>query len=109
MVQPQAGIGMSLLASCLALCASLAPLPSRANDYTWDNGSGDGTWNNALNWSANIAPTATDGAIFSAANGRIVTLTGESVVFRTDRRSPSAETGYVRAALSVEPGTRPTS
>ncbi len=60
-------------------CASLLPLPVRAANYTWDNGSGDGTWNNPINWSQNVAPTATDGAIFSAKAGSgVVTFTGDA-------------------------------
>lgn len=41
-----------------------AAATANAAEYYWDNGAGNGLWNEPLNWSANLAPTASDGAWF---------------------------------------------
>lgn len=51
----------SVLAALLTLGFSTAAL---AND--WDNGSGDGQWSNAVNWSGNIEPASGTSANFPA-------------------------------------------
>ncbi|MDW8309436.1 MAG: autotransporter-associated beta strand repeat-containing protein [Verrucomicrobiales bacterium] len=48
----------------LVVVVCLLSAPVRAAEYHWDNGAGNGLWNDPLNWSANIAPTASDGAWF---------------------------------------------
>jgi len=56
------------VAAALSFC--LASFACRAAHYVWDNGSGSGIWNNAVNWGLtnnpgyNVEPTASDGAIF---------------------------------------------
>lgn len=45
-----------------SICLTTARLS--AAEYYWDNGGGSGLWNDPLNWSANVAPTASDGAWF---------------------------------------------
>ena len=60
----------TFLTACAFLCACLSPLPIQAADYVWDNQAGNGIWNNPVNWGLqgnsgyNVAPTASDGAIF---------------------------------------------
>lgn len=44
------------------LCVTAARLPSA--EYYWDNQAQNGLWNDPVNWSANLAPTASDGAWF---------------------------------------------
>ncbi len=57
-------------ATCAAVCACLSPLPTQAADYVWDNQNGNGLWNDPVNWGLqgtsgyNVAPTASDAAIF---------------------------------------------
>ena len=40
---------------------------------TWDGGGADGNWNNALNWSTDVAPVANDDLIFPAASAQFTT------------------------------------
>ncbi len=60
----------TVLALSVAAGACLPPLQLHAAHYVWDNGSGSGIWNDAVNWGLtntpglNVAPTAADGAIF---------------------------------------------
>ncbi len=57
-------------AGLAALSAYFIPAALNAGHYVWDNGSGSGIWNDAVNWGLtntpgyNVAPTAADGAIF---------------------------------------------
>ena len=60
----------TFLTACATLCLHLSPLPIQAADYIWDKLNNNGIWNDPVNWGINgnpdynVAPTASDGAIF---------------------------------------------
>ena len=74
----------AFLAACASLCACLLPLPVQADPYIWDNQNNNSIWNDPVNWGTNnnpgynMAPTATDVAIFrSSSPAGTVTLTND--------------------------------
>ena len=61
---------LGFYAACASFCTGLSPLPIQAAEYVWDNGDGNGIWNDPVNWGLtnnfgyNVAPTASDTAAF---------------------------------------------
>ena len=75
--------------ACAVLGACLLPFSLPADPYVWDNQSGNGIWNDPVNWgllntpSYNVEPTAGDVAIFrSASPAGTVTLINDAFAVR---------------------------
>src|SRR5688500_14841213 len=57
----------------------LGVLASEGATVTWDGGGGNNAWENAANWSANVAPGAADDVVISG-TGEVVYSTGSTTV-----------------------------
>ncbi len=97
----------SFLAASLML-AALAPLPTRAADNTWNNGSTDFLWNStSLNWASPTTWVDGDNAIFNATGAGTISLSAAITVHNQTFNSAGYTIAGVGNALTLA-STTPT-